>query len=196
MMVGQTRVFWTMCKDGLLPPFISRVHPRFKTPWVITIITGIVVAIVGGLIPVGDAGDLCNIGTLLAFVIVSIGVLVLRVREPNLERRFKTPLVWVVAPLGALSSFGLMLFLPLGTWIRLVGWFAIGVVIYFLYGVRHSKLASPPTNPTAPQKEALHEVIRLEDHPGCLSCATSRGGGFFLPRTKKLPTRPRYRSTS
>jgi APA family basic amino acid/polyamine antiporter len=141
MMLGQTRVFWTMSRDGLLPPFISSVHPRFKTPWVITIVTGIIVAIFGGILPVGDAGDLCNIGTLLAFVIVSIGVLVLRVREPNLPRRFKTPLVWVVAPLGALSAFGLMAFLPLQTWIRLVAWFLIGIVIYFLYGVRHSKLA-------------------------------------------------------
>ena len=145
MMLGQTRVFWTMSRDGLLPPFISRVHPRFKTPWVITIVTGVVVAIFGGILPVGDAGDLCNIGTLLAFVIVSIGVLVLRVREPNLERRFKTPFVWIVAPLGALSALGLMAFLPFETWIRLVVWFVIGMVIYFLYGVRHSKLASPAT---------------------------------------------------
>jgi len=105
-----------MSRDGLLPEFVSRVHPRFQTPWVITIVTGIVVAIFGGILPVGDAGDLCNIGTLLAFVIVSIGVLVLRVREPNLERRFKTPLVWIVAPLGALSAFGLMVFLPLEDW--------------------------------------------------------------------------------
>jgi len=141
MMLGQTRVFWTMSRDGLLPPFVSRVHPRFKTPWVITIVTGIVVSIFGGILPVGDAGDLCNIGTLLAFVIVSIGVLVLRVREPDLPRRFKTPMVWIVAPLGALSSFGLMIFLPLQTWIRLVVWFAIGIVIYLSYGVRNSKLA-------------------------------------------------------
>src|SRR6266404_833052 len=138
MMLGQTRVFWTMSRDGLLPQIVSRVHPRFKTPWVITIVTGIVVALFGGVLPVGEAGDLCNIGTLLAFVIVSIGVLVLRVREPNLERRFKTPWVWVVAPLGALSSLSLMVFLPLQTWIRLVVWFAIGMVVYFAYGVRHS----------------------------------------------------------
>lgn len=145
MMLGQTRVFWTMSRDGLLPPFIGNVHPRFKTPWVITIITGIVVAIVGGIIPVGDAGDLCNIGTLLAFVIVSISVLVLRVREPNLPRRFKTPWVWVVAPLGALSALGLMAFLPAQAWIRLVIWFVIGMVFYFIYGVRHSKLGGPPS---------------------------------------------------
>jgi APA family basic amino acid/polyamine antiporter len=149
MMLGQTRVFWTMSRDGLLPEFVSRVHPRFKTPWVITIVTGVVVSIFGGILPVGDAGDLCNIGTLLAFVIVSIGVLVLRVREPNLERRFKTPMVWIVAPLGALSALGLMVFLPLQTWIRLVVWFAIGMVVYFAYGVRHSKLAATPSVPAA-----------------------------------------------
>jgi APA family basic amino acid/polyamine antiporter len=154
MMLGQTRVFWTMSRDGLLPPFVSNVHPRFKTPWVITIVTGVIVSIFGGILPVGDAGDLCNIGTLLAFVIVSIGVLVLRVREPNLPRRFKTPWVWIVAPLGALSSFGLMVFLPLETWIRLVVWFLIGMVIYFLYGVRHSKLAGPSSVTTASQTQA------------------------------------------
>jgi len=144
MMLGQTRVFWSMSRDGLLPPFISSVHPRFKTPYVITIATGIVVAFFGAVMPVADAGNLCNIGTLLAFVIVSIGVLVLRVREPGLERKFRTPWVWVVAPLGAVSAFALMLFLPLETWIRLVVWFVIGMVLYFGYGVRRSKLAQPP----------------------------------------------------
>ena len=153
MMLGQTRVFWTMSRDGLLPEFVSRVHPRFQTPWVITILTGIVVAIFGGILPVGDAGDLCNIGTLLAFVIVSIGVLVLRVREPHLERRFRTPWVWLVAPLGALSSFGLMVFLPLETWIRLVAWFVIGMVIYFSYSVRRSKLAGSPSVPVSSQTQ-------------------------------------------
>jgi len=141
MMLGQTRVFFSMSRDGLLPPFVNTVHPRFKTPWLITTITGVLVAFFGALLPVKDAGNLCNIGTLLAFVIVSIGVLVLRVREPGLPRRFKTPWVWVVAPLGALSSFGLMLTLPLMTWLRLLGWFVIGMIIYFFYGVRRSKLA-------------------------------------------------------
>jgi len=146
MMLGQTRVFWTMSRDGLLPEFVSRVHPRFKTPWVITIVTGIVVAFFGGVLQVRDAGNLCNIGTLLAFVIVSIGVLILRIREPELPRKFKTPWVWFVAPMGALSAFGLMLCLPLMTWVRLLVWFAIGMVIYFFYGVRKSKLAQPPSS--------------------------------------------------
>ncbi len=140
MMLGQTRVFWSMSRDGLLPPLISRVHPRFKTPWLITIITGIVVAFFGAVLPVRDAGNLCNIGTLLAFVIVSVGVLVLRVREPELQRKFKVPAIWFVAPMGALSAFALMLYLPLMTWMRLLVWFLIGIVIYLAYGHRLSKL--------------------------------------------------------
>jgi APA family basic amino acid/polyamine antiporter len=147
MMLGQTRVLWTMSKDGLLPPVVSKVHPRFKTPYVITIATGILVAFFAALLPVQDAGNLCNIGTLLAFVIVSVGVLVLRIREPDLPRRFRTPWVWFVAPMGALSSLGLMLALPLGTWIRLVVWFVIGMIVYFAYGVTHSKLAQPARPP-------------------------------------------------
>lgn len=140
MMLGQTRVFWSMSRDGLLPPLISRVHPRFKTPWLITIATGVVVAFFGAVLPVRDAGNLCNIGTLLAFVIVSVGVLVLRVREPELQRKFKVPAIWFVAPMGALSAFALMLYLPLMTWMRLLVWFLIGLVIYLAYGHRHSRL--------------------------------------------------------
>jgi APA family basic amino acid/polyamine antiporter len=151
MMLGQTRVFWTMSKDGLLPEFVSQVHPRFQTPWVITIVTGVVVAFFGGLLDVGEAGDLCNIGTLLAFVIVSIGVMVLRAREPELPRRFKTPWVWFVGTMGAVSAFWLMLNLPPKTWKRLLIWFLIGAVIYFFYSIRHSKLAKPVEPPTAPK---------------------------------------------
>jgi APA family basic amino acid/polyamine antiporter len=143
MMLGQTRVFWSMSRDGLLPPFVSRVHPRFKTPWLITIVTGVVVAFFGAVLPVRDAGNLCNIGTLLAFVIVSVGVLVLRVREPELQRKFKVPAIWFVAPMGALSAFALMLYLPLMTWMRLLVWFLVGMVIYFTYSRRHSKLERP-----------------------------------------------------
>jgi len=154
MMLGQTRVFWTMSRDGLLPQFVGRVHPRFKTPWLVTIATGVVVAFFGAVMPVRDAGNLCNIGTLLAFVIVSIGVLILRVREPDLPRKFKAPLVWFVAPMGAISALVLMAALPLMTWIRLGVWFAIGMVFYFSYGVRRSKLAQPapppPVNPRRP----------------------------------------------
>ena len=141
MLLGQSRIFWTMADDGLLPKFVSRVHPKFRTPWITTILTGIVVAFFAALFTVREAGSLVSIGTLLAFVIVSIGVLVLRIREPHLPRTFRTPAVWVVAPLGALSALYLMIALPWRTWERLIIWFVIGMVIYFFYGVRRSKLA-------------------------------------------------------
>ncbi|HOC54806.1 MAG TPA: amino acid permease [Verrucomicrobiota bacterium] len=147
MLLGQSRVFYSMSRDGLLPPVVSQVHPRFRTPWITSILTGLGVACFSAVFTVREAGSLCSIGTLLAFVIVSIGVLVLRVREPNLPRRFTTPAVWFVAPAGAISAIVLMSALPLTTWLRLIAWFLIGMVIYFAYGVRRSKLASPPPGP-------------------------------------------------
>ncbi|HEX2250437.1 MAG TPA: amino acid permease [Gemmatimonadales bacterium] len=141
MLLGQSRVFWTMSRDGLLPPVVARVHPKFKTPWITSIVTGIGVAIFSALLTVREAGSLVAIGTLAAFVIVSIGILVLRIREPNLHRPFKAPFIWFTAPMGALSALYLMISLPWSTWQRLLIWFAIGLVIYFAYGFRHSRLA-------------------------------------------------------
>ena len=150
MLLGQSRVFYSMARDGLLPPFVSRVHPRFRTPWLTSIVTGIGVAIFSAIFSVRDAGSLCSIGTLLAFVIVSVGIIVLRVREPNLPRKFKTPWVWFVAPAGALSALTLMAALPWPTWRRLLVWFVIGIAFYFCYGVRRSNLAQPSTPDTKP----------------------------------------------
>jgi APA family basic amino acid/polyamine antiporter len=150
MLLGQSRVFYSMSRDGLLPPFVCRVHPRFQTPWLTSIVTGVGVAIFSALFTVREAGSLCSIGTLLAFVIVSVGILVLRVREPNLPRKFTTPWVWFVAPAGALSALLLMAALPWPTWRRLLVWFAIGIVIYFCYGVRRSKLARLATTGAGP----------------------------------------------
>jgi APA family basic amino acid/polyamine antiporter len=150
MLLGQSRVFYSMARDGLLPPIVSQVHPRFRTPWITSIITGIGVACFSAIFNVREAGSLCSIGTLLAFVIVSAGIMVLRVREPNLPRKFTTPLVWFVAPAGAVSAIALMAALPWTTWLRLIIWFVIGIVVYFSYGVRHSKLAGPPSVPAAP----------------------------------------------
>jgi APA family basic amino acid/polyamine antiporter len=141
MLLGQARVFYSMSNDGLLPPFVNKIHPRFRTPWLTQIVTGIAVVIPAALLTVREAGSLVSIGTLLAFVIVSIGIIVLRIREPNLPRPFKTPAVWIVAPLGALTSFYLMYFLPWRTWERLLIWLAVGLVIYFAYGRTHSRLA-------------------------------------------------------
>ena len=150
MLLGQSRVFYSMARDGLLPPIVSRVHPRFRTPWITSIITGIAVACFSAIFTVREAGSLCSIGTLLAFVIVSAGIMVLRVRDPNLPRKITTPLVWFVAPAGAISAIALMAALPWTTWRRLIVWFVIGIVVYLIYGVRHSKLAQPPSIPAAP----------------------------------------------
>src|ERR671937_2728279 len=143
MLLGQSRVFYSMSRDGLLPPFVNRVHPKFQTPYLTSIVTGVVVAFFAAILPIRDAASLVSIGTLLAFVIVSVGILVLRVREPELPRRFKAPAVWVVAPLGALSALYLMISLPWRTWQRLIIWFVIGMIVYFFYGVRRSNLGQP-----------------------------------------------------
>lgn len=140
-LLGQSRVFWSMANDGLLPPVVNKIHPKFKTPWITQIFLGVLVAIPAGFLSVREAASLVSIGTLLAFVIVCGAVLVLRVREPNLHRPFKTPLVWFTAPAGMIFCFYLMSALPWRTWERLFIWLAIGLVIYFVYGRSHSNLA-------------------------------------------------------
>ncbi len=143
-LMGQARVFYSMSKDGLLPPIVNKIHPKFHTPYITQIVIGIAVAIPAGFLTVREASSLVSIGTLLAFAIVSAGVFVLRVREPNLHRPFKTPFVWFVSVMGVLSSVYLMYYLPQRTWIRLFVWLAIGMVVYFGYGIRNSKLAKQP----------------------------------------------------
>ena len=149
MLMGQPRIFFSMSRDGLLPPGFSRVHPRFQTPYIPTILTGIVAAVVAGFFPIGILGDLVNIGTLLAFVIVCAGTMVLRYKRPNIPRPFRTPWVPVVPILGIVFCLGLMLSLPLETWLRLVIWMAIGLVIYFLYGSKNSRVARGEDTATA-----------------------------------------------
>ena len=141
MLLGQPRIFYAMSKDGLLPPLFSKVHPRFQTPYVSTIITGCVAAVIAGLFPIGLLGELVSIGTLLAFVIVSAGVLVMRYRSPNLHRPFRTPLVPLVPILAILICGYMMSGLPADTWLRLLIWLAIGLVIYFVYGRHNSRVA-------------------------------------------------------
>jgi len=140
MMMAQPRIFYSMANDGLLPPFAKKIHPKFRTPHVTSIITGVVVAIAAGFTPIGALGELVSIGTLMAFVIVSIGILFLRYKRPDLKAPFRTPFVPVVPILSALVSLGLMAALPLDTWIRLIVWMAIGLVVYFGYSYRHSRL--------------------------------------------------------
>jgi APA family basic amino acid/polyamine antiporter len=138
--MGQPRIFYSMAKDGLLPDWAARIHPRFRTPYITTIVTGLLVAVMAAIVPISMLGQLVSIGTLFAFVIVSIGVVVLRKTRPDLPRPFKVPFSPVVPVLSALASLYLMYGLPFDTWMRLIVWMLIGLGIYFAYGVKHSKL--------------------------------------------------------
>ncbi len=140
MLMGQPRIFYAMSRDGLLPEIFGRVHPKYRTPWLATIITGLFAAFFAGLFPIGILGHLVSIGTLFAFMIVCAGILVLRYKRPELVRPFRTPFVPFV-PIGGLVVCGFLMYsLPADTWIRLGVWMAIGLVLYFVYGRHHSKL--------------------------------------------------------
>ncbi len=140
MLMGQSRVFFSMSRDGLLPKFFSRVHPKFRTPWISSVTVGLVVAVFASTIPLDALGEMTSIGTLLAFIIVSAGILVLRRRRPDLQRPFRAPFMPATAWLGILIPFGLMLGLPWQTWLRLFVWLAVGLVLYFTYGKSHSRV--------------------------------------------------------
>ena len=140
MLMGQPRVFYAMAKDGLMPSWAAKVHPKYRTPYVTTLITGGIVAIIAGFVNISVLGELVSIGTLFAFVIVAIGVIVMRRTQPDLKRGFRVPLSPVIPALSVLASLFLMSRLPFDTWMRLLAWMALGVVIYFLYGRSHSHL--------------------------------------------------------
>lgn len=149
MMIGQVRVFFAMSRDGLLGPWLATVHPRFGTPHRATLVTGLMVAGLAAFMPIAEAADMTNIGTLFAFALVSVAVIVLRRTRPSLTRPFRIPFMPWVAICAGLACLALMAFLPLITWVRFILWSALGVAIYFLYGVRHSRLATEPAEAIA-----------------------------------------------
>jgi APA family basic amino acid/polyamine antiporter len=140
MLMGQSRVFYSMSNDGLLPSFFSAVHKKFKTPYKSNLLFMVFVSLFAGFVPARVVGEMVSIGTLFAFVLVCAGIWVMRVNMPNAPRGFKTPLVPLVPILGMIICLGMMAFLPLDTWVRLLVWMAIGIVIYFVYSKKHSLL--------------------------------------------------------
>jgi APA family basic amino acid/polyamine antiporter len=144
--LGQARIFFSMSRDGLLPPAFGRIHPRYATPLATTIWTGVLVALGSCILDDDETYDLTNIGTLFAFLVVCLGVLALRIKDPSRPRPFRVPFVWLVAPLGALSCLYVMYGLPALAWKRFGVWMLLGMLVYFAYGFRHSRLArqGPP----------------------------------------------------
>jgi APA family basic amino acid/polyamine antiporter len=142
-LLGQVRIFYVMARDRMLPPFVARINARTKTPVVTTVVTGVLVAILAGIIPLPALLSLVNIGTLSAFAIVCVGVLILRRKKPDAERPFRAPLIVVTAPLGATLCLFIMSGLGMTTWLRFVIWFVVGVAVYAAYGYRHSLLRDP-----------------------------------------------------
>jgi APA family basic amino acid/polyamine antiporter len=139
LLLAQSRIFYAMSSDGVIPALFGRIHPRFRTPYLGTIVNGVIAALLAGVVPLDILGELISIGTLAAFAFVCLGVLVLRLKAPLAHRPFRTPFVWLVAPLGGAFCGVMMASLPLDTWVRLLVWSLIGLAIYCFYGVRHSR---------------------------------------------------------
>ena len=165
LLFGQTRIFFVMARDGLLPDRLSRVHDRFRTPYVVTIVTGIFVAIAAAFLPVGTLADYSNAGTLFAFAAVSLGVMILRKKDPGRARPFRTPALFIVAPLSIAGCILLFLNLNVESKLLFVTWTIVGLVVYFFYGYRHSHVA-----------RGITEVPELAaDAPGSIGVAPMPG---------------------
>nr|BFE65468.1 amino acid permease [Dactylosporangium thailandense] len=142
LLLGQARVSFAMARDGLLPPVLAKVHPRFGTPWVMSSITGAIVLVLAAFVPLSELSELTSIGTLFAFVVVSLGVVVLRRTRPDLPRAFKAPLVPWLPIVSVVASLWLMINLPVITWVRFLVWMAVGLIVYFAYGMRRARLSA------------------------------------------------------
>jgi basic amino acid/polyamine antiporter, APA family len=154
LMLGQSRVLFAMSRDRLLPPTLAKVHPRYGTPYRITIVTGVIVAIIAGLVPLTELAELVNIGTLFAFLLVSVGVWILRRTRPELPRTFRVPLINVLPWVSAAASLWLMANLPVETWVRFLVWMAVGVLLYTVYGRRHSRFSAESNRADAAARRA------------------------------------------
>jgi APA family basic amino acid/polyamine antiporter len=161
MIYGQTRIFFTMSRDGLLPPVLSKVHPRFNTPHIVTMMTGLAVMIAAAFLPVGKLADISNSGTLFAFLVVSLAVMMLRRSDPGRHRPFRTPIVWVIAPMSVIGCMVLFWYLPTDAKLVFPLWAAIGLFFYFIYGYRksHMKPGNAPVDdgPVLEAAPVFHE---------------------------------------
>ena len=144
MLLGQSRVFFSMSRDGLVPKVFSDVHPRYRTPWKSNMLFFVFTGLLGGFVPVSITGEMTSIGTLFAFILVCIGVWIIRVRRPDLERGFRVPAVPLVSILGIIACAAMIYGLGCMNWMRLLVWLLIGLVIYFAYGKKHSRINAPP----------------------------------------------------
>ncbi len=161
MLLSQPRIFFAMSRDNLFPPGVSKVHPRFRTPYITTIITGVVVAIVAGLTPINVLGEMTSIGTLFAFVVVSMAVIILRIKRPDARRPFKVPLGYLFPVLGVVSCAYLMLSLTVLTWVRFLVWLDLGMIIYWFYGRTHSQLVDKAEAAARSGMESLSNFLKI-----------------------------------
>ena len=161
MLMSQPRIFFSMSRDQLLPTGVSKVHPRFKTPYITTIITGVIVALVAGLTQIQAVGEMTSIGTLFAFVVVSIAVIVLRVKRPDAHRPFKVAGGWTIPILGVVSCLYLMLSLSTITWVRFLAWLDLGMIIYWFYGRTHSTLRDPGEGARQPAAAKVGNLLAI-----------------------------------
>jgi APA family basic amino acid/polyamine antiporter len=166
LLFGQTRIFFVMSRDGLLPEKLSRVHPKWKTPYIVTAITGVVVAIAAAFLPVGQLADIANAGTLYAFLMVGVAVMMLRKTEPTRLRRFRVPALWLIGPLTIAGCLFLFLNLPTAAMLVLPIWTAVGMVIYFAYSYRSSHLGKGIVEVHEPEIHDLEPPIPGIDEPG------------------------------